>query len=124
MAENVPVFAAPPQPARNPVKQDLAWIGFGTEGNRNIIWDDVGLEAFKDLIGLAESDIRDIASGLSYSNTTQGSITFGMWRVKYTLGVMHWAQDGNRWYRTVSLTGVSNAEEYKALLGKLWIDPH
>ena len=40
-----------------------------------------------------------------------------MRRVKYTLGIMHWAQDESRWSWILSLTGIADATEYKALLG-------
>ena len=58
-----------------------------------------------------------MASGFSKRNTAQGHISFGMQRVNYTLGIMHWAQDERRCSRTASLTGIADAEEYKALLG-------
>ena len=117
MEENVPPVVVPPPPARNPVDQALAWIGFGTEGNHNSIRDEGGLEAFDDFIGLNKRDIRDMDPGLFKTTTAQGCINFGMRRMKYTLGIMHWVQDESRCSRTVSITGISDAEEYKALLG-------
>ena len=89
MAENVRAVAVTPQPARNPVEKYLEWIGFRTEDNRNSIRDEGALEAFNNFVGLAESDIRDTASGLSKMTATQGHINFGMRHIKYTLGIMH-----------------------------------
>ena len=57
MAANVPVVAAPTNPARNPVDQALGWIGLGTEVNCNIIHNEGGLEAFDNFVGLTGSDI-------------------------------------------------------------------
>ena len=86
-------------------------------GNLNRIRDEGGMEAFNDFVGLNESDIRDTASGLSKRTTDKRCINFGMRRVKYTLGIMHWAQDDSRCSCKASLTGIADAEEYKALLG-------
>ena len=105
----------PPPPARNPVDQSLAWIRFGMEGKR--ICDEGGLEAFDDLVGLIESNIQEMAFGFSKGTTAQWNIIFGMWRMKYTLGIMHRAQDESRWSFTASLKFIYDAEEYKALLG-------
>ena len=85
-----------PPPARKPVDQALTWIGFGTKGNRYRIHNEGGLEAFDDFVGLAESNIQDMASGFSMSTTAQEHINFGMWHVKYTLGIMNWVQDESR----------------------------
>ena len=65
MAENLPEVVVPPPPARNPIDQSLAWFGFGTEGNRNNIRNEGGLEEFDDFVGLTLSNIRDMDSGFS-----------------------------------------------------------
>ena len=92
------------------------------------------MEAFDNFFDLTESDIRDTTSDLSKRTTTQGRIpklmrrssvmltiqgriNFGMRRVKYTLGIMHWAQDESRCSCTESLTWIADAEEYKPLWG-------
>ena len=116
MAANVPEIVVPPPPTSNSVDQALAWIGFCTQGNHNRIRDEGGLEAFDNFVGLNVSDIKDMASGFSKRTTAQGSINFRMWRVKYTLGIIHWAKDESRCSRTSSPTGIVDAEEYKALL--------
>ena len=41
MAANDLTFVVPPSPARNPVDQSLTWNDFGTEGNHNIIRNEV-----------------------------------------------------------------------------------
>ena len=65
MSTNVLEVMVPPPPARNPIDQALAWIGFGTEGNHNNIRNEGGLEEFDDFVGLTLSNIRDMASGFS-----------------------------------------------------------
>ena len=117
MTANIPEVLVPPPPARNPVDQTLLWIGFGTDGNRKSICDEGGLEVFDDFVGLTESNIRDMASVFSKRTTTQGRINFGVRCVTYNLGIMHWAQDERRCSRMAYLTGIVDAEEYKALLG-------
>ena len=58
MIANVLSVVVPPPSAGNRVDQALAWIMFNTEGNRNSIHDEGGLEAFDNFIGLTVSDIR------------------------------------------------------------------
>ena len=99
MAQNIP---APPQPARNPVDQALAWIGFGVDNDRNSIREEGGFDAFDDFVGITENDIRDMASSFAKRTVAQGRINFGMRRIKYTLGIMHWVQDEGRCSRTAS----------------------
>ena len=65
MEANLPAVVVPPPPARNPVDQSLAWIGFVMEVNCNSIHDEGGLNAFDNFVGLIESNIQDMASGLS-----------------------------------------------------------
>ena len=110
MAANVPAVVVPPPPARNPVDQALAWIGFGTEGNHNSIRDEGGLEAFDDFIGLNKRDIRDMDPGLFKTTTAQGCINFCMRHVKYTLFIMNWAQYESRCSCTGSLPGIVYAK--------------
>ena len=110
MAVNLPAFVVPPPSSRNPIYQSLAFISFGREGNRNSIHDEGVMEAFGNFVGLNSSNIRDMASGFSKKTTAQGNINFGMWHVKYTLAIMHWAQYDIRCSCTLSSTGITNAE--------------
>ena len=96
MAKKLPAVVVPPPPASNPVNQALEWIRFGTEGNYNSIRNEGGMESFDYFFGLAESNIIDMAFGFSKRITSQGCINFGMRRVKYTLGIMHWKQNESR----------------------------
>ena len=57
MAENVLVVVVSPPPNRKSVDQAFAWIGFGKEGNCNIICDEGRMEAFDDFVGLNERNI-------------------------------------------------------------------
>ena len=110
MTENLPEVVVLPPPTRKPVDKSLSWIGFGTEGNCNIIQDEGGLESFDDFVGLTESSIRDMASGFSKSTPAQVHINFGMQRIKYTLGIMHWTQYESRYSQMASLTGIYSAK--------------
>ena len=110
MAENVPAVLVPPPPARNSVDQALAWIGFGTKGNRNNIRDVCRMEAFDDFVGLNMSNIRDMTSGLSKRTTTQGRTNLGMRHVNYTRVIMNCSQDESRCSHTASLTWIDDAK--------------
>ena len=101
----------PPPSNRNPVDKALAWIRFGAEGNRNIIHEEGWLDEFNVFVDFTKSYIRDTASGFSRRNTAQGHINFGMRRVKYNLGIMHWAQGESHCYCMAYLTGISDTEE-------------
>ena len=79
------------------------------EGKR--ICDEGGLEAFGDFVGPTERDIREMVSGLSKMTTAQGRINFWTRRVKYNLGIMHWAQGESHCYCMAYLTGISDTEE-------------
>ena len=116
MAENLPEVVVLPPPASNPFDQYLAWIGFGMEGNHNSIRNEGGLEAFDNFVGLTENDIRYMSSDFSKNTTAQVRINFGLRCVKYTLVIMHWAQDESRCSRTGSLIGIDDSEGYKAIL--------
>ena len=54
------------------------------------------MEEFDNFIGLTDRNIQDTASVFSLRTTAQGRINFGMLRMDYTLGIIHWAQDESR----------------------------
>ena len=87
------------------------------EDNRGSIRDEGGLDAFGDFVGIAENDIWDMASGFAKRTAAKVCVNFGMPRVKYTLGIMYWAQGESRCSRTASLRRIIKSNEYKALLG-------
>ena len=57
-----------------------------------------------------------MASRFYKRTAAQGRVLF-LQRIKYTLGIMHWAQGESRCSCTASLTEITDADEYKALLG-------
>ena len=114
MAANVPAVVVTPPPASNSVEQALTWIRFIMEGNHNNICDEGGLKAFEDFVGLNERNVQYMDSGFSKRTTAQGHINFGMRCVKYTLVIIHWAQDEIRCSRKASLIGIADAEHNSA----------
>ena len=102
MAENIPTVVVSQLPTRNLFNQALSWIVFFAAGNCNNIRNEGGLGEFENSVDLTVSNILDMESGFSNSTTAQGLINSGMRRVKYTLCIMHWAQDESRCSCTLS----------------------
>ena len=96
--------------------QALVWIGFGDQGNRDTICLEAGLLSFEDFVGLTEKDIWDMAEEFSKRTVVQGTISFGLRRIKLLLGVMHWVQDQDRCYRMASINDVQDADEFQGIL--------
>ena len=92
------------------MNQALEWIGFGTEYNSNSIYDEGGLEAFENFASLTESNIRYMAFSFSKRTSAQGRVNYGMRRVKYTIGIMHWAKDESPCSSTAYLIGIVDSE--------------
>ena len=75
------------------VNQCLQWIVFADVNQRNSIIDEGGLNALRDLFGISDVDIRDIAESFSKRSPANTRIIFGMRRIKWLIAMMHWAQD-------------------------------
>ena len=96
--------------------QALIWIGFGDQGNRDTICQEDGLLSFEDFVGLTEKDMRDMAEEFSKRTVVQVRILFGLRRIKLLLGVMHWMQDQDRYYRMASINDVQDEDEFRGIL--------
>ena len=75
------------------VHQCLEWIGFGDVQHRNAIIDEGGFDRLTDFYDINETDIRDMAESFSKRSPAANRIIFGMWRIKWLISMMHWAQD-------------------------------
>jgi hypothetical protein len=76
-----------------PVERALLLIGFNPLERSRIIAD--GFASFEDLRDLTEKDIRTMAKDFSRKPVARG-VSYGLTRVRKTLGLMHWAQDSYR----------------------------
>jgi hypothetical protein len=76
-----------------PVERALLLIGFNPLERSRIIAD--GFASFEDLRDLTEKDIRTMAEDFSRKPVARG-VSYGLTRVRKTLGLMHWAQDSYR----------------------------
>ena len=117
---NVPIINAaaaaavvePPPPAiagggeaiLNPVDLALQWIGFDNPATRIRLRTE-GFEAFEDLESMKEKDIRDLAESYGRRTVADGRFIFGVRRIRYLLGLIHWVQDFKRISGHPSLDG-------------------
>ena len=75
------------------VHQCLEWIGFGNIQHHNTIIDEAGFDRLTDFYNINQTDIRDMAESFSKRSPAANHIIFGMWRIKWLISLMHWAQD-------------------------------
>lgn len=90
LEEAAPAAFKAPNPVMDMI---LEWIGFNQEATRACIREE-GFETFADLATMKEKDIRDLAE--SYSRCTvadAGRAIFGLRRIRYMIGLIHWVQD-------------------------------
>lgn len=89
----------------NPVELALQWIGFDTPATRNRLRLE-GFENFEDLASMKEKDIRDLAESYGRRTVADGRFIFGVRRIRYLLGLIHWVQDFKR------ISGTPNLGEF------------
>ena len=95
----------------------LQWIGFDNVATRNRLREE-GFVSFDDLRTMKEKDIRDLAE--SYGRRTQGDgrFIFGVRRIRYLIGMIHWVQDFSRIGEVASLEGFDDdPEAFREALG-------
>jgi hypothetical protein len=62
-----------------------------------------GFETFDDLKSMKEKDIRDLADSYTRRIVADGRYIFGVRRIRYLIGIIHWVQDFGRVSGTPSL---------------------
>ena len=80
----------------------LEWIGFENEGTRERIQVE-GFGTFVDLATMKEKDIRDLAESYGRRTVGDGRFIFGIRRVRFLIGLVHWVQDFARVNETPSI---------------------
>ena len=98
------------------VHQALQWIGFSNQAHRDSICEEAGFESLEDFVGLSKKDIREMADGYEKGTQAQGHIPFGLQRIKLLIGVMHWVQDQDHYYRNASTGNIADANEFREVI--------
>ena len=92
--------------AVNPMDLALQWIGFDNEATRNRLRIE-GFDAFSDLQSMREKDIRDLAESYGRRTVADGRFIFGVRRIRYLIGMIHWVQD------FVRVSGIPSLDEFE-----------
>ena len=95
----------------------LAWTGFDQVATRTRIRDE-GFDTFADVATMKEKDIRDLAESYSRRTAADGRAIFGLRRIRYMIGLIHWVQDFGRIGEQPSLEGIDDADQFKVILDK------
>jgi hypothetical protein len=93
----------------------LEWIGFSIPATRERIRAE-GFETFDDLVTMKEKDVRDLAESYSRRTVADGRAIFGIRRIRFLIGLIHWVQDFGRIGEVPSIEGVANATEFRSVL--------
>ena len=89
----------------------LEYSGFDDSAQQTIIAAD-GFESYNDILTLGDSDIVNLAKGLSDRTVAAGNIRFGLRWVYLLKATINWDQYFRRIIWTPSLIGISNVVEF------------
>ena len=111
-----PVVAPDPVGGADPMDTVLQWIGFGDEGTRERLRNK-GIGTFADMRVMKEKDIRDLAESYGRRTVADGRFIFGLRRIRYLIGLVHWVQGFERVSQTPTLdTFGGDAELFRRAL--------
>lgn len=79
----------------NAMDTALQWIGFENAATRDRLRVE-GFDSFDDLKPMKEKDIRDLAESYGRRTAADGRFIFGIRRIHYLIGMVHWVQDFER----------------------------
>ena len=99
----------------DPIDTALQWVGFENENTRERLRSE-GFESFDDLKSMKEKDIRDLAESFGRRTVADGRFIFGIRRIKYLIGMIHWVQDFARVSKTPSLDGFEDQVSFHQAL--------
>ena len=97
------------------VDQCLQWNRFANVAHRQAIRDEAGLNSLADFIDVTETDIRDMGESFAKRSPAQHFI-FGIRRIKWLLGLIHWVQDQDRCSRPPTAADVADDDAFKEVL--------
>lgn len=95
----------------------LQWVGFDNVGTRDRLRSE-GLSTFDDLKTMKEKDIRDLAESYGRRTAADGRFIFGLRRIRYLIGLVHWVQDFHRVGQepTLDAFGEDDADSFRVAL--------
>ena len=99
----------------NAMDTALHWIGFKNAVTRNRLRVE-GFDAFDDLKLMTEKDIRDLAESHGRRTAAVGRFIFGIRRIHYLIGMVHWVQDFERVGEIASLDEFMDALAFRGAL--------
>jgi hypothetical protein len=79
-------------PIVNGMETAVTWIGIDNAGTRNHIQVE-GFAEFSDVMTINEKDVRYLAEPYGRRTAANGRYIFGVRRIKYVIGLIHWVQD-------------------------------
>jgi hypothetical protein len=106
---------APPPDVPPMMDTILGCIGFDQAATRTRIREE-GFETFADLATMKEKDIRNLAESYSRRTVADGRAIFGLRRIRYMIGLVHWVQDYGRIGEEPTLEGLNDAAQFRAAL--------
>ena len=71
-----------------------------------------GFETYYNILTIGESDIINLAKGLSDRTVAERNTSFGLHHTNLLKATTHWNQDFRRISQTPSLIGISNAAKF------------
>ena len=105
----------PPAPMAQVMDTILTWIGFDQEETRERLQAE-GFESFDDILAMKEKDVRDLAESYSRRTIADGRTIFGIRRIRYMIGLIHWVQDFERIGESPSLEGINEQAQLRMVL--------
>ncbi len=109
------VVEPPPIPVVPVMDTILEWIGFDQEATRNRLQAE-GFESFEDVLAMKEKDVRDLAESYGRRTLADGRAIFGLRRVCYLIGLIHWNQDFQRTGESPTIEGIADAAQFRTAL--------
>ena len=91
----------------------LEYSGFEESAQLTIIAAN-GFNSYDDILVIGDSDIVNLAKGLSDRTFATGNINFGLRRINLLKVTIQWDQDLRSIISTPSQIGISNADKFRA----------
>jgi hypothetical protein len=108
-----------PPPAPPVMDTILSWIGFDQEATRNRLQAE-GFESFADILAMKEKDVRDLAESYGRRTVADGRTIFGLRKIRYLIGLIHWVQDYQRIGEEPTIVGIHDAAQFRTALDEAY----
>jgi hypothetical protein len=105
MADDSPAGVDVPPPPPPIVDTVLTWIGFNIYITRDHIRAD-GFDTFDNLATMKENDIRNLAESYGRCSFAACRAVFGLRRIRYLIGLIHWDRASEELVRSQQLKGL------------------